>query len=43
MQDADAALATMGELGRLGVRLALDDSAVATRRSPYLRRLHSTW
>jgi len=39
MQDADAALATMGELGRLGVRLALDDFGSGYSSLTYLRRL----
>jgi diguanylate cyclase (GGDEF)-like protein len=39
MQDADAALATMGELKRLGVRLALDDFGSGYSSLTYLRRL----
>jgi EAL domain-containing protein (putative c-di-GMP-specific phosphodiesterase class I) len=39
MQDADAALATMVELKRLGVRLALDDFGSGYSSLTYLRRL----
>ncbi len=39
MQDADAALATMRDLKRLGVRLALDDFGSGYSSLTYLRRL----
>lgn len=39
MQDADAALATMRDLKRLGIRLALDDFGSGYSSLTYLRRL----